>query len=127
MYFAFASIRPSYDLSSRICVRMVTFSSTLSAHRSDVPKCEGERLGELYTCGKCGRECARKLEARRMRIGRDAHHGFWEGGDGRSAGLRGRFLIGSGASAVGDGIGERGWLVGSPFTCKLDRGKLSRR
>jgi hypothetical protein len=33
---------------------MVTFSSTLSAHHSDVPKCEGERLGELYTGEKCG-------------------------------------------------------------------------
>jgi hypothetical protein len=77
-------------------VRMVTFSSTLSAHRSDVPKCEGERLGELYTGEKCGWECARKLEVRRMRIGCGVQHGFQLGRGQRGKGLSGEWALGYG-------------------------------
>jgi len=85
-------------------VRMVTFSSMLSAHRSDVPKCEGERLGELYTAEKSGWECARILEARIMRIECDVHHGFREGSDARDAGLSGGWALGYGG---GRGSGWR--------------------
>jgi len=87
---------------------MVTFSSTLSAHRSDVPKCEGERLGELYTGEKCGLERARKLEARRMRIGRGAAHGFREGRDGRSAGLGHGMGFGLGREHAGQRLADLG-------------------
>jgi hypothetical protein len=37
----------------------------------------------------------------------------------------GRQALNLPGSAIGDGVGERGWVVGSPFTCSLDRGKLA--
>jgi hypothetical protein len=48
---------------------------------------------------------------------------FPSGDDARAAADAGGGLV-MDASAAAGRVGEQGWLVGSPFTCNVDRGKL---